>query len=254
MDYLSSPMRWCEYNLGAYKYSNYIVEFENSISSLCFCIFAVYGAYKHYKYISNNEIWVLMSLIGITSFWFHATLSSSGQFADEISIVLMTSYCLIILLIDYVVQKHYSFEFKALYINAWIILTPSSMFVCWAYPSYSPFILLIEGCILSIPLICFVDIPIIKMQIIMQAAIFAGIGIIWWALDFYCLFNAHFFWHIFISYSSYLFALSVLRSNTQLYFVNAFIPYWRIVNYETEQTPIQPPMQTPMQRCIMTTV
>ena len=79
----------------------------------------------------------------------------------------------------------------------------------------------------------------------MRAAIFAGIGIVWWALDFYCLFNTHLLWHIFISYSSYIFALSVIRFNTQLtndtnvqiYFVNAVMPYWRIVNaYDMEST------------------
>ena len=90
-EYLSSPMRWCE---SKFVYSIYIAEFWNSITSLVFCLMGIYGYYSHKELGVNNAPWILLIMIGLTSFLFHFTLSFIGQFLDELSIILLVSYCI----------------------------------------------------------------------------------------------------------------------------------------------------------------
>ena len=85
IEYQSSPMSWCE---SKFVYSNYIIEFWNSLTSLLF----VFLSYQGYKLSKNKFIWCLYSLIGFTSCLFHSTLSFIGQFLDELSIIIYIYY------------------------------------------------------------------------------------------------------------------------------------------------------------------
>ena len=80
-DYFSSPMRWCETRIGdVFIYSSYIIEFWNSVTSLFFCLFGIYGYYMHCNMNLDNIPWLYLFAIGATSTLFHATLSFIGQF------------------------------------------------------------------------------------------------------------------------------------------------------------------------------
>lgn len=82
LEYFSSSIDWCEPNM---IYSKVIVEYFNSYSSLFISLFGIYGMYYHQKTILLN---FTLIPIGITSFYFHATLSKFGQLLDELSIMI----------------------------------------------------------------------------------------------------------------------------------------------------------------------
>lgn len=239
MDYLSSPMQWCESKTKLFYYSIYIVEFENAISSLSFCLFALYGYYMHRKLVSNPELWIVMGLIGITSCWFHATMSSAGQFADEMSIVIMMFYCTSVFYKKYIIKQTItSSNLNLLLFNfACICLMFGTIYVCWAYQSYSPFILLTEGAIFITPIICYnkyIDNQVYKNCI--TSIKITILAIAFWIIDFTCYFNAHQFWHIIMGYGIYVFSLNVvifkerlINNALKINFVNAAIPYWAVV-------------------------
>ena len=135
--YHSSPMNWCE---DKYTHSEYIVEYWNSLSSLCFTLFALLGYFIHRNYKTYNKDfnmvlqWFLFGLIGLTSFWFHSTLSFAGQFADEFSIIIYLVYTL---------KQLYRLS-NLLFIFTIFIMS----LISWFMPFVSPFFLLISGTIL----------------------------------------------------------------------------------------------------------
>ena len=202
LDYLSSPIRWCESKLGQmYLYSPYIVEFWNSITSLVFCLFAIFG-YLQYKNKNKDNIpWVLFFSIGITSFLFHSTMSFIGQFLDEFSIVLLLTYCL---------KLYYKLN-NFIY----LILTTSLSLVCWHYPSMSPIFLLISGLTLILSTYFCKKTP--ELQTLWNKSI--GIGVIsigTWLFDFVCIVNTHMYWHIIVALSVYNLILFVLKSTNKI--------------------------------------
>ena len=90
-DYLSSPMRWCE---SKFIYSIYIAEFWNSFSSLVISLIGYLGLWFHYDVNLDKTPWKILIFIGLSSFWFHFTLSFLGQFFDELGIILLVTYCI----------------------------------------------------------------------------------------------------------------------------------------------------------------
>ena len=247
MDYLSSPIKWCESRESMYHYSNNIVEFENAMSSLLFIIFAAYGSYIHNGYISNTG-WIFMALIGITSCWFHATLSQIGQLADELSIVAMSCYLVSIIVFEYTpINRTYGIV-RGILLSVHVWLSGSTMFICVYYPKYSPIIMIVEGIIIMIPTVSYMTVSVTRKRIFMQAFKSAFVGVIFWCLDIPCYFNAHMYWHIFISYSTYMLVLGSSRINRQTMLINipsdiiictdALIPYWSLKQY---QPYVEPP-------------
>lgn len=94
----SSPVDWCE---GNYLISSNIAEFVNMISNFLFLILppVLIYLFKEYGRFVNQGIhllWVLLILVGLSSMYFHATLSLIGQLLDELAIlwVFMAAYSL----------------------------------------------------------------------------------------------------------------------------------------------------------------
>ena len=91
LTYESSPVDWCEDN---YTVSGNIAEFTNTISNILFFVIPIFclGARvwnSYTKYISNGAYIQLFFLIfiGVSSVYFHATLSLMGQLLDEVAII-----------------------------------------------------------------------------------------------------------------------------------------------------------------------
>lgn len=204
-DYLSSPIRWCE---AKFVYSDYIVEFWNSLSSFAFSIAGFYGYYLHKDLNLDNYPWLLLASIGFTSFIFHSTLSFFGQFIDEFSIILLMTYSL---------KKIYKLNLISFY----FLLTVFSS-ISWFIPSYSPFIFML----LLTPVTLFTKNVVtdnISENVWHSGLKFGFISIFLWYFDFLCFFNTHCFWHIFCSIGSYYFMLLVVKDENTI-IVNNIIP------------------------------
>ncbi|XP_063226973.1 alkaline ceramidase-like [Bacillus rossius redtenbacheri] len=85
----SSPIDWCESN---YSYSSVIAEFGNTVSNLVFLVLPPLLAVLHRAYASKVQpgirlLWLLFVVVGLSSAYFHATLSLVGQLLDELSIL-----------------------------------------------------------------------------------------------------------------------------------------------------------------------
>jgi len=84
MDYYSSKIDWCEKNQ-----NGFIVEYVNSVSNISFVLVPMYMYILYAEYDTPFFPFALEVLVGVTSYWFHSTLSLFGQLADELSILLI---------------------------------------------------------------------------------------------------------------------------------------------------------------------
>ncbi|KAJ1660504.1 hypothetical protein IWQ61_000593 [Dispira simplex] len=89
----TSSVDWCEDN---YSVSPYIVEFYNTLSSLAMIFFGEYGAHQSLvkESVRFQRVFRLISVVGVGSTLFHATLKHSTQMMDELPMVWLVSYCL----------------------------------------------------------------------------------------------------------------------------------------------------------------
>ncbi|CAL4084115.1 unnamed protein product, partial [Meganyctiphanes norvegica] len=94
----TSPVDWCEAN---YTVTPHIAEFVNTFSNILFLIVpaacsTLWSSYARQVSRGIHVVWIFFTVIGLSSAYFHATLSLLGQLLDELSIlwVLMVSYTL----------------------------------------------------------------------------------------------------------------------------------------------------------------
>lgn len=206
-EYLSSPMRWCEEK---FVYSEYIAEFWNSISSLFFCVVALYGLKQQEHKIGISRIpWYILFFIGLASFWFHFTLSFAGQFADEFGIIILVTYC---------IKEMYNLN-SILYFFITFVLS----LISWFFPFASPFIFMISG--VSLVLSTYKSIKDENSRMLWNYFIKTGLfSVFLWIFDFVCYINTHCYWHIFVGLTSYLMILYIIKDKYVLRCSNSYVP------------------------------
>lgn len=94
----TSPVDWCEDN---YTVTPHIAEFVNTVSNVLFLFVPaacskLWTSYSIHVSKGIHLVWAFFTVIGLSSAYFHATLSLLGQLLDELSILwlLMLSYAL----------------------------------------------------------------------------------------------------------------------------------------------------------------
>lgn len=91
--YETSPVDWCEPN---YVYHPWVAEFWNTLSSFTFVVYGLIGL-QYTKPVQLRYCYYILIGIGVTSAYFHATLSHFGQLLDQASIIVFVEYSIIVL-------------------------------------------------------------------------------------------------------------------------------------------------------------
>ncbi|KAH8992341.1 ceramidase [Lactarius akahatsu] len=95
---VTATLDWCEAN---YQFSHYVAEISNTFSNLFFIGISLYGARLSTQECLPTRFLVGFAgsaLIGLGSFFFHATLLYEAQLADELPMIYVASYLLAMLL------------------------------------------------------------------------------------------------------------------------------------------------------------
>ncbi|KAJ1970119.1 hypothetical protein IWQ62_000159 [Dispira parvispora] len=122
-DPTTSSVDWCEDN---YSVSPYVVEFYNTLSSLAMIFFGEYGARQPLVKENTQFQWVfrLISVVGVGSTLFHATLKHSTQMMDELPMVWLVSFCL-----NHLLKSMYNLHHPALSWGMFLVTLVSSVIV-----------------------------------------------------------------------------------------------------------------------------
>uniref|UniRef100_A0A915IHN2 Alkaline ceramidase n=1 Tax=Romanomermis culicivorax TaxID=13658 RepID=A0A915IHN2_ROMCU len=85
----SSPVDWCETN---YVHSLYIAEYFNTLSNIPMIVLPLLGLYlnrSYFNHVTPSAKWafVVYVFVGLSSAYYHATLSLFGQLLDELGIL-----------------------------------------------------------------------------------------------------------------------------------------------------------------------
>lgn len=199
--YESSSIDWCETN---YKKSIYIAEFWNSITSISFIFIPLILKYKYDESMNLKREYDFSRFtalfIGLTSFYFHSTLSLLGQILDEASLLILLIGCL------WLFFKLNTFKV----VISICILLPLLFFE----PELNAYLLIIGGSI-SVYLIKKHSKLKLNYKQYKLASLLFILGIVSWILDKICFqnyFSFHALWHILTCLSMYNFVLSVINN------------------------------------------
>ncbi|KAG8189803.1 hypothetical protein JTE90_008113 [Oedothorax gibbosus] len=138
----TSPVDWCE---GNYLHSPVIAEFVNTFSNILFFIYPplLTGLFREYAQCVNRGvyvIWGLLLTVGLTSAYFHATLSLVGQLLDEVAILwlLMAAFAL------WLPRRYFSYGFKERrnYQITMLIVSVAATALCCIHPILNAFALM----------------------------------------------------------------------------------------------------------------
>ncbi|GIX81854.1 alkaline ceramidase 2 [Caerostris darwini] len=141
----TSPVDWCE---GNYLFSPVIAEFVNTVSNILFFIYPplLTSLFREYAQCVNRGvylIWGLLLTVGLTSAYFHATLSLVGQLLDEVAILwlLMASFAL------WLPRRYFSYGFKErkhFQLSMFILSCAATLMAC-VHPVLNAFALMCLG-------------------------------------------------------------------------------------------------------------
>ena len=199
LSYQSSELDWCEQN---YIYSNNIVEFWNTISSFAFFMILFWINMKHDKLNT-----VIICFLGVSSAYFHATLSLFGQILDELSIT--------IIIVKTIFKFNHIYDNTSIrqkiLIYAFLIF---QLYIQFIYPGINRFALLLYIIIFALKYKKILKIKDHKynypttIQNILdywyKSLVYFIFAITCWILDFTCItfyINFHTIWHVLIVFS-----------------------------------------------------
>lgn len=222
MEYESSKIDWCEKN---YEWSPYIVEFFNTITNIPYIIFYYIGLYSFKNFKCNGDdklLYGCLFFIGITSMYFHATLSLYGQLLDE--------FCIILLLMNTLTMV-YKNKYTQFYIKCYTLT--HSVVMCY-YPWINiPVLFIIGFCIWKLLRTRFKkykDISFKKYWILSQILFLSSVTC--WIIDrFMCGYiqniQFHALWHVlsaFCAYYSILVGIFLEHNQGEYYIKNNILP------------------------------
>ena len=197
-----STVSWCE---SKYVHSNYIAEFYNSLSSISLILCGLIGYHK-YSHLQGSIVYLIISIVGLGSVFFHSTLSIYGQMMDEMPMIFLVVQLVInSMRIENVLIKSLAYFYSVCY--SWYIYrvsqtdTPINEFYIF------------QGSIILFAIVIFirminVNLPGRKSLIIKGVSVFL-IGYGCWLIDFFLcdyikqVIQFHSFWHIFSSIGLY---------------------------------------------------
>jgi len=227
--YQSSSIDWCEQN---YVYSNYIVEFWNTITNIFViilgasglylsCNFGAYNLYNDRPAYRYKVYYILLIFIGIGSSLFHGTLSIFGQILDEGSIVAFIFFATICESLPHAI------------ISSLIVI---AIIFCWCQNLvYTPYLLFLMGSIIFYlihkkwkSVINNSNKPLIK-EFYSFSVITFFIAFCCWIIDQICVFNLEFhaLWHILSGISIY----TLLMVECYALSKNSVLKYYGIIPY-----------------------
>lgn len=202
VDFLSSSIDWCEIN---FVYTPYVAEFWNSLTSLFICVNGMVGMYY---YPDVALLYATLVPIGLTSCYFHLSLSLLGQILDEFSIM----FAIVV-----------SLQYINLYIyricNAYLLCLANGVqiLLIFGYPEYNRLFLFIYGFylwkIFRHMRVTFGD----ELSIyIATSEILFIFSFCFWLIDYiFCVtfINFHALWHILIGCVAYYLFKSIFFLN-----------------------------------------
>lgn len=189
--YLSSEVDWCEPN---FVHSHYVAETWNTLSSFVISIIGLYGIFIKNSF-GTKVLYSLLIPIGITSAYFHGTLSLYGQLLDELSIMVLISCAL----------YHYNWINNNISIKL-LLTNLLQTYLLFYYPFYNRFMLFLYG------FLCYNIINNNKHLLIKstcnKAKSFFWLSLGLWLIDFLlCDYIGHVYghalWHVFIGFTAY---------------------------------------------------
>jgi len=211
----SSPVDWCEQN---YIISDYIAEFGNTITNLIFILIPIISWFLFANFtkeigLSARLILLAFPIVGISSAYFHATLSILGQLLDELSILWLCMIAMAVLYPKRYLPKRFDKSRFWLGTLAFIIAIFGTV-MSTIEPVVNAFVLMLI-CIPAL-VILFLETKRSKIQrvkrVAFQCTALWTIALICWISDrFFCRTwldlsfpYLHGFWHIFSFLSVYL--------------------------------------------------